>query len=329
MGAERVPQVIVSVSPFKCRMWSLHDRLEEQITEKSCRAEIESIRRHGQLVPALGRKLKGDPMHDVELIYGARRLFVARHLNLPLRVELREITDRESIVAMDIENRQRQDISPYERGLSYARWLREGHFKSQDDIAAALRVSASRVSRLLKIARLPPVVMSAFDDVGQLCEAWALEIASALEDQEKRAQILRAAREIGQVTPRLPAREVCRRLLAARVVGRKPVARLSQEVICDEKGKPLFRVRHERRAIALLLPIDLVSAVTLKEVCGSVRELLQGSSAAKRRTPRAVTGDMAEVVSLQACAPALPLIRRGSNNRATRQWHAGDREQGG
>jgi len=312
MGKERVPQVIVSVNPFRCRMWPLHDRLEEQITEESCRAEIESIFRHGQIVPALGRSLKGEPMHEVELIYGARRLFVARHLNLPLKVDLRDITDREAIVAMDIENRQRQDISPYERGLSYARWLREGHFSSQDDIASALRVSASQVSRLLKIARLPPIVVSAFNDVSELCEGWALEIAAALDNHEKRAQTLKAAREISKATPRPSAREVCRRLLAAPVTGRKPITRHTHEVICDEKGKPLFRVRHERRAIALLLPIDRVSSLVLKQVCGSVRALLQSETrvAMESRALGVPEGDnSAEVVSLQACGATSPTNR--------------------
>lgn len=309
MEKERLPQVIVSVNPFRCRMWSLHDRLEEHITEESCRGEIESVLRHGQLVPALGRKLKGEPMHEVELIYGARRLFVARHLNLPLKVELREMTDREAILAMDIENRQRQDISPYERGLSYARWLREGHFNSQDDVAAALRVSASQVSRLLKIARLPPIVVSAFNDVTELCEVWALEIAAALDDPEKRPQTLKAAREIAQMTPRPSARDVSRRLLAAQVAGRKPrpIPQHKHEVIYDEKGKPLFRLRHERRAIALLLPVDRMSAGTLKEVCGSVQALLQRETGTEHesRGPRGAAGDTsAKVVPLQPCTPA-------------------------
>ncbi len=203
---------------------------------------------------------------------------------------------------MDIENRQRQDISPYERGLSYARWLREGHFDSQDDIAAALRVSASQVSRLLKIARLPPIVVSAFRDVSQLCEAWALELAAALEDPQKRTQTLKVAREIAKVSPHPSAREVCRRLLAAPMPGRKPVAKHNNEVICDEKGKPLFRVRHERRAIALLLPVDLVSAAILREVCGNVRTLLQRDSTGGLDNPGAedVTSDAsAKIVSLR------------------------------
>src|SRR5579862_9529454 len=130
-GAEEPEATIVLISPFRCRMWALHDRLESDITEESCKAEIGSFQRHGQLVPVLGRRLRNDAHHDVELIYGARRLFVARHLNMRLRVELRSLDDRAAIVAMDIENRQRTDISPYERGLSYARWLSQRHFPSQ------------------------------------------------------------------------------------------------------------------------------------------------------------------------------------------------------
>jgi hypothetical protein len=67
-------------------MWSHHERLEEHITEESCRAEIDSHSKHGQLMPVLGRLLKADLWHEVELIYGARRLFVARHLKRPLLV---------------------------------------------------------------------------------------------------------------------------------------------------------------------------------------------------------------------------------------------------
>src|ERR1700678_2391533 len=119
------------VNPFRCRVWTLHDRIEEHITEESCRTEIDSFAVHGQVVPVLGRPVLGDPNFDVELIYGARRLFVARHLNQPLLVELCDLSDFEAIVAMDIENRQRSDISPYERGVAFATWLRTGHFASQ------------------------------------------------------------------------------------------------------------------------------------------------------------------------------------------------------
>ena len=74
---------ITMMNPFRCRMWELHDRLEAHINEDTCRAEIASFGAHGQFVAVLGRRLKGDASHDIELITGARRLFVARHLNKP------------------------------------------------------------------------------------------------------------------------------------------------------------------------------------------------------------------------------------------------------
>lgn len=56
---------IVSVNPFRCRMWDLHDRLEQHLTDESCKKEIESFKRHGQLVPVLGRRLLNDKEHDM------------------------------------------------------------------------------------------------------------------------------------------------------------------------------------------------------------------------------------------------------------------------
>ncbi len=165
---------VVSVNPFRCRLWVLHDRLEEHVTEETCKAEIESFLSRGQLVPALGRALRGDPDYDVELIYGARRLFVARHVNKPLMVELQELTDHEAILAMHIENRQRLDISPYERGLSYVSWLRAGHFASQGELARALGISTSQVSRLCRLAGLPAVVVDAFRNPAEIREEWGL-----------------------------------------------------------------------------------------------------------------------------------------------------------
>ena len=266
---------IILVSPFRCRMWPFHDRIESHVGEETCRAEIESFSQHGQFVPVLGRPLHGDPTHDIELIYGARRLFVARHINKPLAVELREITDREAIVAMDIENRQRTDISPYERGVSYARWLRSGYFKSQDDIAHALKISSSQVSRHLKMARLPAVIVNAFANPAQICEGWGVELVEALDDAERRQRTVNKARALGDFSPRPPAREVYRQLLSASASGRKVKAAAHDEVVKDPTGAPLFRIRQQSNSIAVLLPIEKTSAQTLESIRTALRSILQ------------------------------------------------------
>jgi ParB family chromosome partitioning protein len=267
-------QSIVSVSPFRCRMWSMHDRLESAITEESCRAEMESFARHGQMIPVLGRVLRGDPTHDIELIYGARRLFVARQLNMPLKVELRELSDREAVIAMDIENRHRKDLSPYERGLSYAQFLREGYFASQDDIARTLKVSSSQVSRLLKLARMPSVIVEAFGSPIGICEAWGLDVLEALEDPQRRQATVQVARAIGKLTPRPAPLEVYKQLMAASAQGRKSRASVRDEVVRNRGGSPLFRIRRQTDSVTLLLPVERVSAKVLAGIRAAITDII-------------------------------------------------------
>lgn len=269
-------KTIVSMDPFRCRMWDLHDRLESHIDESTCKAEIESFLSHGQLVPVLGRPLRGDLSHDVELIYGARRLFVARHLNKPLLVEVREISEADGIIAMDIENRHRLDISPYERGLSYLQWLRAGYFKSQEDLSHALKVSPSQISRLLKLALLPAVVVNAFRTPLDICETWALDISAALADPQRRGPTCARARAIAAMPARPQPRDIYRQLLEASVPGRKVKRRPRDEVVSGVNGKPLFRVRHHANTVALVLPIEKISASQLAHIRAAVLEILQG-----------------------------------------------------
>jgi ParB family chromosome partitioning protein len=272
---------VVSVDPFRCRVWDLHDRLHEGITEESCKAEIESFLQHGQLVPALARRLHNDSNHDFELIYGARRLFIARHVKKPLLVEVSEMSDQDAIVAMDLENRHRKDISPYERGLSYARWLREGYFKSQEEIADALKISASQVSRLLKLARLPSIVVDAFGSETQICEGWGVDISAVLEDPKRRPAALQTARKIAATTPRPSARKVYRQLLASAAAGRKPRSVAHDTVVKSKNGIALFRIRQQLSDIALILPTDRVPPEVLERIRSVVTDMLEVSPEAE------------------------------------------------
>ena len=271
----KVVQTIVAADPARCRIWSLHSRLGENITASTCSDEIESFKSQGQLVPALGRRLVGDPDHDFELIYGARRLFVARHLNVPIQIDVREVDDRDGIIAMDIENRLRKDISPYERGLSYAKWLRTKYFESQDDIAQALHVSPSQISRLLRLAKLPAVVVDAFRDPADICENWGLEIMDALDDPEKRPAVVRTARAMGGDAVRLPARDVYRKLLTAAVRGRKLKTESHDRVVLGFDGTPLFRIRYQTNSVALILPREDLKPDVLEEIELILSDVLQ------------------------------------------------------
>lgn len=266
---------ITSVNPFRCRPWEFHDRLEQTVSESNCRAEIESFLKHGQLVPAVGRAIQGDPDYDIEIICGFRRLFVARHLNKPLLVELRQMSDAEAFIAMDIENRHRRDVSPYERGLSYLTCLRQKLYRSQEDIARALKVSPSQVSRLIKLAQLPSVIISAFRSPADLCESWAQDLEEVLSEPKSRERICARAREVAAMRVRPEPRAIMRELLRAAAPGRKAKVPQHDVVVTDRGGKSLFRIRHLANTIALILPVERMTANRLAQIRSMVVELLE------------------------------------------------------
>jgi ParB family chromosome partitioning protein len=257
------------VSPFRCRMWDRHERLEGSISEESCRDEIESVSKHGQLLPVLGRPIRNDPTHDIELVYGARRLFVARYLNLPLLIEIKEISDREAIVALDIENRLRKELSPYEQGRSFQVWLRSGIFASQGDLAREIGISASQVSRLLKLAQLPTVLISAFASPTDICENWGRDLTELWMQKHSRDNVVRAARSIAIETPRPEALSVLQRLLASQggyIRSKVTKGKAHDEVVKDKDGRILFRICIRRKSIAFMLPTEHVSSTIMADI---------------------------------------------------------------
>lgn len=266
---------LINADPFRCRMWAEHERLEEYITEQSCKAEIASFKARGQRIAVLGRSVKGDASVDIELIYGARRLFVARHLNMPLKVELCELSDQEAAVALDVENRQRQDVSPYERGLCYASWLRAKYFTSQEEIAKALRVSPSQISRMLKIARLPTVIVGAFENPLEIRESWGLELARLWQDARRQRPLAAAARAVAQQRPRPAGEQVYELLMLStqREVRRR--AEAHDRVITDALGQPLFRIRFYRKNVAFVLNAQRLGKDSLTHVTSVLSETLQ------------------------------------------------------
>lgn len=266
---------VVSADPLRCRMWTHHDRLEEYVNEVTCRAELESFKKHGQLIPVIGRTCRDDESIDYELICGARRLFVARYLNAKLLVDVRELSDKDAIIAMDIENRVRKDVSPYERGLSYTRSLRANHFKSQEELARALRVSASQVSRLVKIARLPSVIVSAFANPLDIREGWGIELIDAWENPEMKGVLASRARALSMWSPKPSASETFAQLMASGPHRRPSPPQRRNEVILDTKRRPLFRIRTQQRAVCIVLPKHAATPPVMDGIRQALSDIMQ------------------------------------------------------
>ncbi|HZF31383.1 MAG TPA: ParB/RepB/Spo0J family partition protein [Gammaproteobacteria bacterium] len=255
-------------------MWELHDRLSENIDVRSCGTLIDSIQKHGQKQPVLARPPSGRDNFEYELIYGARRLFAAQHLGIDLLIDLREIDNRSALIEMDVENRVRADISAYERGRSYQRFLTSGYFKNQTEMAKALGVSDSQVSRLLRYAELPAAVVGAFSSPNDIREEWAVALAKLCADPETRTRVMNRARTLSAVPGRGSPQTVFDILVNGRGSHSPSPSRSRDVVVKDPRGRPLFRVRFQAKAVHLVLPREAITLPGLRRINEYVARVL-------------------------------------------------------
>jgi ParB family chromosome partitioning protein len=222
---KRFNRITRRVSPDRCRIWERHNRRYELLSEESCADLIEGFRtKGGQEFPAVVRVVTGDEKYDYEVICGARRHWTATHLKMDLLIEERDLSDEEAFVLSDKENRDRKDISDYERALDYVRALDLYYDGVQSRMAKIIGMDPSVLSRYLDMTRLDPSIVSAVADVREISRNQVRELKAAMEPgiklsqrqaEKNRQAILSKARELAAEMSKRPAQEVFRALLAA------------------------------------------------------------------------------------------------------------------
>jgi ParB/RepB/Spo0J family partition protein len=237
-----IPYQIKLLEPKHCRPWHLANRLSEYLTPESCADLIESIQKVGQQIPALVRK--SDKWEGYDLICGARRLFACEHLGIKIKAAIVSLSDKEALLAMDAENRPREDISPYERACDYKRWVDMGIYKNYTEIMQSIGVKKSWFSQLMALADLNEDIVKAFGHPANLKQKWGYELQLVCKkDIALEAAMLNAAREvIGQPIP--PA-SIFKKLKNVRIndsstIIKKPIW------ITDNAGKKIFKIRYSK-----------------------------------------------------------------------------------
>ena len=188
---EREEKVLRWVDPASCVMWARHNRAYELLSEENCRDLIDSIRAQGQQeFPAIVRRLPAGQGAEYEVICGARRHFAISWLranNYPqfrYLIEVRDLTDEEAFRLADIENRDRADLSDYERARDYLSALDLYYGGKQKSMAARLEVSEAWLSRYLYLARLPSIMVEAWPQITEIKELHARSVRPLLNDAE-------------------------------------------------------------------------------------------------------------------------------------------------
>ncbi|MFB9151304.1 plasmid partitioning protein RepB [Roseovarius ramblicola] len=168
---------VLEIDPHEVAAGGLQDRLDHD--EAGHRALMESIREHGQQVPVLLRPHPDTPGR-YQVVYGRRRVLALRDLGLPVKALVRDLDDRELILAQGQENAARRDLSFIEKA-NFARQMRD-HGYDRATICAALHVDKTVISRMLSVVDRLPVdlieVIGAAPSVGR--DRW-LAVAEWIE----------------------------------------------------------------------------------------------------------------------------------------------------
>jgi ParB family chromosome partitioning protein len=139
----------------------------------------------GNVQPIKVRPAKGPRDEVYEIVFGHRRHRACLELGLPVAAIVQRLDDQELFVAMDRENRERADLSPWEQGVMYRRALESGLFASHRKLAERLGVDHSVLSRAVRLASLPDSVVLAFETPLDLQYRWLKPLQDALaQDSE-------------------------------------------------------------------------------------------------------------------------------------------------
>jgi ParB family chromosome partitioning protein len=263
-----VGRAVEQVDPIRCRLWSEHNRDYAMLTEARCADLIESFKAQGrQEVPAIVRRVRGEPEIDFEVICARRHWTVSwlrqqNYTDFRFLVEVRELTDEEAFRISDLENRAREDLSDIERARDYLKALGRHYGGKQKDMAEGLKVSEAWLSRYLDLARLPAGLVAAFHDPHELKVKHVTQLKPLLKPDDRARRLLAESELIagqkGQGAAMKP-QDVIRRLTAAadppkRSGSPKRSGKAEPEVVTSAAGKPVLRFEAKgRRELNLTL----------------------------------------------------------------------------
>ncbi len=218
------------LDPARVRVWPGNARTYAHLDADNCRELIDSIvAEGGQKVPAVVRRIEDDPDHDYEVVAGTRRHWSIAWLrahdypDMQFLAQVAQLDDEAAFRLADLENRARADVSDLERARNYLAALSTHYNDHQSRMAERLKVSKSWLSKMLKVATIPDMVVGAFASPAEISLRSGYALAHALDDHANASAIAGMARVIAgeqaqrriDGIPPFPPADVLRRLLDA------------------------------------------------------------------------------------------------------------------
>ena len=248
------------LNPDRVRVWTGNARSYQHLSKESCAELIDSIiAEGGQKVPAVVRRVEGDPHHDFEVIAGTRRHWSISWLRANSYPEMQFVAqvvaldDEAAFRLADLENRARKDVSDLERARNYAQALQDHYGNHMTRMAERLKLSKGWLSKMLKVASISDIVLEAFASPADVQLKPAYPLAQAMEDPVAAPAIMREARKIAREQDErrikgqnaIASAEVIARLLAIKTQPNQTTK--TAQVYSGPLGRPAVTVQSANR----------------------------------------------------------------------------------
>ncbi len=253
-------RLLVEIDPKKIRATEFKNRHERSllIDDPEFAGLKDSIKAHGQEVPIRVRPVKGALPFEFEIVSGHRRHVACLALDaesergFPILaiVDAAASDTRDLVLKMYRENADRYDLSAFEKGAMFARWLDAKIYDSQRDLAAALHLGESTVAKYIAVATLPAQVLAAFGDERVISMRWGAPLSQALKTNE--AAVLKTADRMASRRPPPTSEAIFKALLGA-AAEKKPTRGTSREESVKIGGRVPLKVGVGRNRIILKL----------------------------------------------------------------------------
>ncbi|GMB09766.1 ParB family chromosome partitioning protein [Thermolongibacillus altinsuensis] len=173
---KKIPITQIVPNRFQPRTIFIEDKIDEL---------AQTIRTHGMIQPIVVRECDDGKF---EIIAGERRWRAAQKLGWSeIPAIIKNLNDTETASVALIENLQREELTPIEEAVAYARLL-ELHNLTQEALAQRLGKGQSTIANKLRLLKLPQEVQEALLQ-RKITERHARALI-ALKDYEKQLKLL-------------------------------------------------------------------------------------------------------------------------------------------
>ena len=165
------------------------DQPRKAFSDEAITALANSIREHGMLQPILVRPISTG---GYQIVAGERRWRAARMAGLDeVPVNIRELSDLETMQIAIIENLQRENLNPVEEAAGYAELI-DKYGMTQEKVAKMVGRSRSAVANAVRLLSLPERVLKMLEN-GDISAGHARALLGFEDEEMLVATALRAA----------------------------------------------------------------------------------------------------------------------------------------